>query len=416
MLILMTFHRYFKYYRLAALYHIVKSLQSATPSQRLRNRSLALGAVAIYQINALIYRPAEGRAERLLLAAACQHLSDEEEDCGTRPIMYGRGLYFLSDIMEDGPYYLPDIRPVDSWVLEAFYRTEDMSGIETGITQTTIYPARKPRRTLKVTGIVENQDIEHDLSDEGSLAGESDQGGAEMWAEGAGEEMRPFFECETPIDGGPETAGSESQEASLGNDVEMASNGSVHMANNIGPTPGSSIDDALSPIQRQFPSDIFQLAPKSKAGGSFVKLNQTQRMSVTADIFRSLDFSQIFHQVQYQVMTPKEWYTLVFARYFPAKGTVQRKALQNFPSATYYQEWTALMDRLDEGQATTYREAAFDWFGGLCWIPHPAVDRMWGTRKDQSKNKTWVMVPEGEPQACPRLAINSKARSMICRY
>ncbi|KAG2062943.1 hypothetical protein BDR04DRAFT_1039491, partial [Suillus decipiens] len=61
---------YFKYYRMAALYHVVQNLRSANSAARLQHASLKLGALVAYQINSLIYRPAEGRAENILLEAS----------------------------------------------------------------------------------------------------------------------------------------------------------------------------------------------------------------------------------------------------------------------------------------------------------------------------------------------------------
>ncbi|KAG1789699.1 uncharacterized protein HD556DRAFT_1243345, partial [Suillus plorans] len=61
---------YFKYYRMAAIYHVVQNLRSACRAARLQPESLALGALVSYQINALTYRPAEGQAESMLLEAS----------------------------------------------------------------------------------------------------------------------------------------------------------------------------------------------------------------------------------------------------------------------------------------------------------------------------------------------------------
>ncbi|KAG1772225.1 hypothetical protein EV702DRAFT_976833, partial [Suillus placidus] len=61
---------YFKYYRMAALYHVVQNLQTANQAARLQPTSLQLGALIPYLINALIYRPAEGQAENVLLEAS----------------------------------------------------------------------------------------------------------------------------------------------------------------------------------------------------------------------------------------------------------------------------------------------------------------------------------------------------------
>ena len=81
--------RRFKYYRLTALSYIVESLKNNDIHMRLRNESLALGAIIAYQFNAIIYRPAEGRAESVLLEAACQHIADGN-GC-SYPSMYNQG-------------------------------------------------------------------------------------------------------------------------------------------------------------------------------------------------------------------------------------------------------------------------------------------------------------------------------------
>src|ERR1700683_2063974 len=122
--------RYFKYYRLAALYNVVKNLRNANATVRLRNTSLALGALVTYQINALIYRPAEGGAETELLAAASQHIFDAK-DSSSKPIMYDRGTFFWSDIVDDREgFLLPNVRPVSSGSILALYRRDFMDDIE----------------------------------------------------------------------------------------------------------------------------------------------------------------------------------------------------------------------------------------------------------------------------------------------
>jgi hypothetical protein len=87
--------RRFKYYRLTALSYIVESLKNDDIHMRLRNESLAMGAIVAYQFNAIIYRPAEERTESVLLEAACQHIADSN-GC-SYPSLYNQGCYFLSD-------------------------------------------------------------------------------------------------------------------------------------------------------------------------------------------------------------------------------------------------------------------------------------------------------------------------------
>ncbi|KAG1762127.1 hypothetical protein EDD22DRAFT_778777 [Suillus occidentalis] len=170
----------------------------------------------------------------------------------------------------------------------------------------------------------------------------------------------------------------------------------------------ASSDSELSAIQRQFASDIFQLAPFPKLAPSspWILLDPAQRRHTKIDIFHSLDFSGIFSQIQYRVVFKDDWDNIIFKRYFPEKEAVTAKALQQFPSASYYRQWQALMDRLDEDTAKVTRDHLLtQWFKKLCWVPHPDSDRMWSTRKG---NKEWIMLPPGEQRNCPRIAINSR--------
>ncbi|KAG2063845.1 hypothetical protein BDR04DRAFT_946587, partial [Suillus decipiens] len=163
----------------------------------------------------------------------------------------------------------------------------------------------------------------------------------------------------------------------------------------------------LSAIQRQFATDIFQLAPSPKLAlnPSWVMLNPAQRMQAKVDIFHSLDLSHIFSQVQYRITSDADWDNLVFRRYFPAKGASTAKALQQFPSASYYRQWKALRDRLDENHAEIIQNHLKQWFDQLSWVPHPESDRMWSTKKG---GKGWIMLPPGEPRHCPRIAVNPR--------
>ncbi|KAG1766213.1 hypothetical protein EV702DRAFT_981012 [Suillus placidus] len=116
--------------------------------------------------------------------------------------------------------------------------------------------------------------------------------------------------------------------------------------------------------------------------------------------------SGIFSQVQYRIISDADWDNLVFRRYFPAKGASTAKALQQFPSASYYRQWQALMDGLDEDCAEIIRNRHLtQWFDKLYWVPHPDSDRMWSTKKG---GKEWTMLPPGEPRNCPRIAVNSR--------
>lgn len=142
-----------------ALFYVAKSLESEDIDTRLRNESLSMGAILAYQFNAIIYRPAEGRAEKVLLEAACQHIVDEST-C-SYPILYNRGCYFLSDAVKaDKSYHLPTVRRIDCAVLASLYRRDSFQDIEAEFCQSQTRKRKKTHfaidRPLKIQRIMKN--------------------------------------------------------------------------------------------------------------------------------------------------------------------------------------------------------------------------------------------------------------------
>jgi len=203
-----------------------------------------------------------------------------------------------------------------------------------------------------------------------------------------------------------------------GEDDETEGEGDVpETPRNTGGTAASEFEELvvdprttsrLSDIKRCFASDIFQLAPnpKSNLERPWVLLDSTQKEQTKIHIFQSQDISRVFSQAQYRIMSGTDWNDLVFRRYFPVKGATMAKALQHFPFASYYMLWEALMNRLDEGKAKITRDHVLNWFDTLHWVPHPESDRMWSTR--EATGRSWVRVPPGPAQNCPRLAFNPR--------
>ncbi|KAG1789698.1 uncharacterized protein HD556DRAFT_1190288, partial [Suillus plorans] len=157
----------------------------------------------------------------------------------------------------------------------------------------------------------------------------------------------------------------------------------------------------------QFASDVFQLAPSPKSASEppWILLNAVERQGTRVDVFDSLDLGGAFRQIQYRISSDGDWNSLVFGRYFPAKGALRVKDLQQFPSASYYRRWLSLMKRLDEQEADNIRNLHQTWFDGFYWVPHPSSDRMWFTKRG---GREWTFLPPGEPRHCPRLALNPR--------
>lgn len=365
-------YRYFKYYRIAALYHVIEQLHKADLATRLQPASLITGALAIYMINAIIYRPAEGRAEQVLLETACQHQSNL--DGSTTPILYGRGLYFLADIAAtEGIFQLPSSRQIDPTFLMDLYRRDSMDEIEAEMAN-----FHAPQQVQAVHGAL-----------------------------GKGGPIRTTKSClprKRRMTCRVGTLGDNSSEGDTddGEGSNSLANGSRENEDDNLP----ELEERIRSIKRQFPSDILQLAPtpRSSAEQPWLLLNQEERNRSKISAFKSLELIKLFRQAQYKVMADAEWHDIIFLRYFPPQGRKDPDKLQNFPACNYYREWQGLMAKLDEERAHSVQDTMFKWFNELCWVPHATTDRMWDTKKMISKQ--WRMLHGGEAQNCPRLAIN----------
>lgn len=163
---------------------------------------------------------------------------------------------------------------------------------------------------------------------------------------------------------------------------------------------------AVQHIMHRFPADIFEHVPKRKTGDQipWILPDMTSKHLSNIGLFKTFDLSGIFRMAQYKFVN--DWEKL-FDRYFPPKGTRPKAGLQHFPQAKYYQAWTALLEGIDILHAEKLWGFFFIWFQKLWWVPFPGSDRMWDVKEIRpTRQFEWYMVPPGELQGCPRLAIN----------
>lgn len=154
----------------------MKRLENDDISTRLQNEYLSIGAIVAYQFNAIIYRPAEGRAEKILLEAACQHTMDENGFL--RPSLYSRGCYFLSDVVESNDsYHLPTVRPIESEVLLSLYRRDSIEDVEAefyvsqkrkATRSSNNHPSKRRKLTSRIIGNPSNSQSSGDIPDMGT--------------------------------------------------------------------------------------------------------------------------------------------------------------------------------------------------------------------------------------------------------
>jgi hypothetical protein len=84
---------------LGALYRAFSILRASPSPSRVLPSSLTLGAILIYMLNALNYRPAEGHREKELTETCCwnapdpnSQIEDSDEEVNREPIMLRYGL------------------------------------------------------------------------------------------------------------------------------------------------------------------------------------------------------------------------------------------------------------------------------------------------------------------------------------
>lgn len=385
-----SFYRQFKFTRLAALRYVLDDRVKAAVETRALRSSLVLGAVGIWMLNALNFRPNSATQFKALADACCQQAYPEDSNDSDDPeaVPYNRGIYFLADILEDtntGAWRapLPMSDRVDDVYLTWMYGRASMAILEhdAGTHRvlapkgSIVDPSRIPNRRQKTTAVqfVRDDDLEVDninlhLADRGVT-------------------IRPVV-----------------QEG--GRDVDVDSD-RLHPDNeevNSGP------DDTVAKIWKQASFDIFAVSPNGakSTDPSHIIMSVEARQNVTWDTFKTTDFSGIFEKIQIRMVTEEFWTTTLFDRYFPPQGTPpkERGKLQNFPYTTYYNQWFKLMSQLSPKDAKVVRSRLLKEFKKLKWLPHGGSDRMWAT--SQMSGKNWTIHPIGsKPEACPQIAVNS---------
>jgi len=373
--------RSFKFYRLAAIQIVVERLSRAPPEARIWKESLILGAVTVYMHNALIYRPAEGARETELVETACQHelptgeftAESDTDDAETVPVISARGLYFLSDLVDDKSPRLPRVRTMDEHSLAGLYGASCLADIFSIFKQSgprgqtgESHPGRVPNRCRKT------MDIRYTHED--PMVVETN----ELRVDGVRVRDRMRMQ---------------------GRDADMVIDDYIDQH-----FTSTDPDELIATVMAQFPVDVFELSPNHMAHseGAHTLMSARRRDKVSMDIFHSYDLRGIFDKIQYSVINEERLKRFIFPRFFPPKGKILPKSLQNFRKSTYFGTWRDLMDRVSNHDAERIRDYVFSKFRLFRWLPYAQSDRMWAT--SVMKTKSWKMVPSTPKSACPQLA------------
>jgi hypothetical protein len=383
---------------LVALRYVFEDKLRASAESLILRSSLVLGAISVWMLNALNFRPQSNAQYAALAKACCQQVREadsdlednDENDVNLIPIGYDAGLYFLADLVDNSineVWHVPGAVSVkvDEHCLASMYGRATMAILEhdAGMQRviapkgTLTHQSRISNKRQKTTDIVfvrgedhEEDKIDLQLGDRGvTIRPVAREAGRDI----VEQEARLYLEPNEPEVEGP--------------------------------------DAIVSRIWQQTPYDIFAVAPNGvrNQDPSHDVMTNHARSLVTWDTFKTTNFSGVFEKAQLRMVDDEFWTSTLFNRYFPPKGTPpkERGKLQNFPYTTYYVEWSKLMSQLTHDDAKVVRAGLLIEFRKLKWLPHGGSDRMWATKKVTGLN--WTMYPKGSQHvASPQIAVNLK--------
>lgn len=364
---------------------------------RLSTPMLQTGALMLYMLNALIYRPDDRQYDARLLSSSAMHVgmnavveddqrhamttSTEEADEAymrgeTTPLLAVRGVYFAASITFDNVlevYRLANVRRTlpRAQLSKMYGQKEPILAVL--FKSTVLRAARSGSGRRRKTGV-------YQLRKMVPVVEVRPDGFEEIFVEfgmsAAGVHLEPSAPLIDPDDRG--------EHAEPGGEEDL--------------------DVTINNIWKQFPYDVMAAIPKPNDGEPYCTLGQEELSQVSIETYRSplLPFSRVQLEIwRDEHRTQKCWTKTQFDRFFPPKGWQTPASYSHFDKCLYFHEWLALTNRLTPGDCEVVRERLKKEFAKILWFPLTASDKMWTTR---AKKKA-IKLP-GETPA-PIIAVNT---------
>jgi hypothetical protein len=374
---------------MGAIFAAFKLLADTPNLYRPMRSSLTLGAILIYMLNAVNYRPAEGQAETELTQTSCWNLYpddvdpeivDSDEDADPVPIMLDHGLYFISGVtcQEGIALRMGAGDRVSMDCVQRLYGIRDEQDLNIKFNVRTLHANPLDRNRSRIQN---RRKVPLDIRD---ILDVEELRAQDRPLEDRGIVMRPL-----PLEAGPDI---------IALDVN-------HMDEDM-PERVESIDDIIARMWRQFPYDLFENAPnhRSNRQGSHLLMTRQQREDATVEVFKNTDLRGIFCRVVLKVVNAKDWQNLQFKRFFPSKGFKAPTRFQNFQYMRYFLEWNALMGRLSDEDAERVRGLMWQRFKTFQWLPLTDTDRCWNTKRKTGPQ--WKHLPVDDNKPAVHIALN----------
>jgi hypothetical protein len=375
---------------MGALYHALNMLNKSPSTHRVLPSSLTLGAILIYMLNALNYRPAEGQRETELTQTCCWNaykdsvivVDSDDQDADPVPVMLVYGLYFISGVtrQDDATLRMGGANTVSSECIERLYNVRRDRDLNVAFR---IKASNSQRANPRTENRRKDPVDVRLVAEQGELVAQdtplADLGiTLKPLPRAHGADIRAFFRNQ--VDDGE------------GRQEER-------------------IDDVVARIWRQFPYDLFENAPNHRHidQGSYLLLSVQQRQESTFKVFQTTDLRKLFSRVVVKIVSPDKWQETEFRRYFPDKGFVAPKRLQNFPRMLYFQEWNTLMQNLTSEEAKLIRLTFWERFKTFKWLPLTESDRLWTTKLvKMTPHAEWIHLPQNDQKPVVRIGLNGE--------
>ncbi|KXN83946.1 hypothetical protein AN958_00784 [Leucoagaricus sp. SymC.cos] len=158
-----------------------------------------------------------------------------------------------------------------------------------------------------------------------------------------------------------------------------------------------SIDDKLSILWKQFVKDIVWKSPNPHGimNASYLRVSEHEQMTFEREeIFKNLRLPELWTSVYYKNGTMNDWQRC-FDHMFPSLGKKISSSTQNYPSQEYYNQWNALLERIQDKPKLIedIRKGFYARIQEWEWIPFTEKDRMWSTSVKKNGKKAFVRWP-----------------------
>ena len=365
----------------------MKSLEGATAAQRIMGPSLKLGAVVIWVMNSLIFRPGEQRWDQVVIPASAAYEgedvpedADEEElaelvaEGRAGPMLEDRGCYFVGAVEWDrGVFRCPIVRELSGEEYALIYHTGTMDQLAQ------IFKQSHQKKQTKERLQQRPQRRRVRLPRDGGRY--SPQRDVVFGLEEAGVTMGPSVVLR-------------------GRDVEEQG---MRRANVVGEM---TVDVRVNKIWQQFLRDLMRVASVGREG-PYSLLSEAEVEEVTERLYQESELP--FREAIVKTVEPTTWDVTLFGLYFPTRRMSEgdRGRRQHYNNCGWWIAWNNLVDQIGERDVEIVRDGLLGGFRQLAWLPYSTSDRIWATGKKEKGR--YVKLPEGSTQAAVKIALNARA-------